>query len=504
MPKSKKDCFVLELKLMVDSWQKDILLKRFEIARKLYNKTLSYALKQYTLMKESKRYRKQLRLYQNTIKAIKANNQKELKQHTKELDGIRQSFGLSEYQLHTYIKKHQHNYKKHIDSHASQKIVSTVWKAVQEIVFKGNKAHFKRYGMLHSVEGKSNKAGIRFKENTVYWNGLALPVRIRKQDLFVEESLALHTVKYCRIVKKIIRGKHTFYVQLVMDGIPPAKRISSTGAFRHQYQKQKRIGIDIGPSIIAIVSEETVCLQQLAPNVPIFEKQKRRLLRKLDRSRRSTNPDNFRSDSTLKRGIQLHWTYSKNYQKKLYQLKELYRKKVSYIKEQHGSLANVILSLGDEVYIETMHFKGLAKRTKETKTNKQGKFLSKKRFGTSIGNHAPAMLVEIINKKLGYTKQTVHKVNTITFRASQYNHIENSYEKKKLHQRWSQIGNHLVQRDLYSAFLLMNSDVDLQQTNRELCNKTFATFLRLHNQHIEELRQIKKTIPLSMGIKQIM
>ncbi|MGE7949494.1 hypothetical protein ACQKN2_21935, partial [Lysinibacillus sp. NPDC093688] len=54
-------------------------------------------------------------------------------------------------------------------------------------------------------------------------------VRIRKQDLFVKESLALHTIKYCRLVKKVIRGIHTFYVQLVMDGIPPAKRIPSTG-----------------------------------------------------------------------------------------------------------------------------------------------------------------------------------------------------------------------------------------------------------------------------------
>ncbi|MGE8034632.1 hypothetical protein [Lysinibacillus sp. NPDC093692] len=84
--------------------------------------------------------------------------------------------------------------------------------------------------------------------------------------------------------------------------------------------------------------------------------------------------------------------------------------------------------------------------------------------------------MEIINQKLGYTKQTIQKVNTITFRASQYNHVTDSYEKKKLLQRWCQIGIHLVQRDLYSAFLLMNSEPNLQQTNRDLCHKTFTTF----------------------------
>ncbi|MFJ8102691.1 hypothetical protein [Lysinibacillus sp. NPDC096212] len=139
MTKGKKDCFVIELKLLIDTWQKDILLKRFEIARTLYNITLSYAVKKYTLMQESKQYRKQLRCYQ---KAKKSNDSKELKQTAKELDHIRKSFGLSEYQLHAYIKKHQHNYKKHIDSNTSQKIASTVWKAVQDVLFKGSKAHF--------------------------------------------------------------------------------------------------------------------------------------------------------------------------------------------------------------------------------------------------------------------------------------------------------------------------------------------------------------------------
>lgn len=92
-------------------------------------------------------------------------------------------------------------------------------------------------------------------------------------------------------------------------------------------------------------------------------------------------------------------------------------------------------------------------------------------------------------------------MNTNTFKASQYNHITDSYKKKKLHQRWTTIGNHLVQRDLYSAFLLMNSEANLQQTNRESCNQTFHSFLTLHNQQIEALKQMKEQRPSSIGIK---
>lgn len=47
----------------------------------------------------------------------------------------------------------------------------------------------------------------------------------------------------------------------------------------------------------------------------------------------------------------------------------------------------------------------------------------------------------------------------------------------------------------------MNSDANLKQTNQERCIQTFDTFLKLHNQQIEELQQTKKKYPLSMGIK---
>ena len=49
----------------------------------------------------------------------------------------------------------------------------------------------------------------------------------------------------------------------------------------------------------------------------------------------------------------------------------------------------------------------------------------------------------------------------------------------------------------------MNSETNLQQTNRELCNQTFHLFLALHNQQIEALKQMKEERPGSIGIKKI-
>ena len=66
-------------------------------------------------------------------------------------------------------------------------------------------------------------------------------------------------------------------------------------------------------------------------------------------------------------------------------------------KQSHNKLANHILSLGNDIYVETMNYKGLQARAKNTTINKNGKFNKKKRFGKSLANRAPAMLLTILD-----------------------------------------------------------------------------------------------------------
>ena len=51
----------------------------------------------------------------------------------------------------------------------------------------------------------------------------------------------------------------------------------------------------------------------------------------------------------------------------------------------------------------------------------------------------------------------MYQVHTQTFKASQFNHVTGEYVKKDLNNRWNVIQNESIQRDLYSAFLLMNA-----------------------------------------------
>lgn len=172
-------------------------------------------------------------------------------------------------------------------------------------------------------------------------------------------------------------------------------------------------------------------------------------------------------------------------------MKGLYRKQADVRKYQHECLANEIISLGDNIYVETMNFSGLAKKSTKTEKNDNDKFKRKKRFGKSIANRAPSMLLEIINRKLSYYGKRLIKIDTWSAKASQFNHFDGTYNKKKLSQRWNDFKEIRVQRDLYSAFLIMNTAEGLKSFDTNKCNERFENFYRLHNLEVERLGRHK-------------
>ena len=182
-------------------------------------------------------------------------------------------------------------------------------------------------------------------------------------------------------------------------------------------------------------------------------------------------------------------------------MRELQRKQACIRKQSHEKLANHILTLGDKVLVETMQFQGLQKRAKKTTVNKNGKYNKKKRFGKSLANKSPAMLIEIINRKLKYNGLEILKINTQKVKASQYNHFIDDYNKKELSDRWNESIE--IQRDMYSAFLIMNVNDDLETINKQLCNDNYDNFKILHDEEINRLKQLKANgykLISSMGI----
>ena len=425
--------------------------------------------------------------YRNLISLL-TGNKKTDKEFWKQINDIRKQYDMSEYSFHEDVKMMQKHFKDNIDSFTSQKIATTLWKSYEKLFFgNGKRVYFKRYGELNSLEGKSNKTGIRLINNILIWNGLKIPVSIDYNNYYEYQAMQCE-ICYNRIVRKYVRNKYKFYVQIVFKGISPVKVDTKTGEIKHCIGDGD-VGLDIGTRTVAISSQTDVKILELADRVQNIENQKRKLLRKMDRSIRATNPNNYNEDGTIKKqgNKKVIWNKSNHYIKYQNELKEVYRKQADIRKYQHECLANYIVSLGNKVYVEKMNFAGLQKRAKNTEKNDKGKFKRKKRFGKSLANKAPSMLLNIINRKLNYFGKKLIEIDTFEAKASQFNHFDGTYTKKSLSQRWNDFNGIKIQRDLYSAFLIMNIADDLKNFDISKCNERFENFYRLHNLEVERL-----------------
>ena len=482
--------FIVNFSLKTLKFQEDILEKRFEIARKIYNSLLGKTEKRYKQMVRTKEYKM---IKQNLSEVYKSNrdeNEKMKKELLKSLNFLYKKYRLSEYEFHSDVKNYQRHFKKNIDSHVAQKIASSLWKAFEKLLYAdGAKLHYKRYGAMMSVEGKTKDAGIRIKNDKLHWLGLEIPIHIDYTNEYEYLSMQ-NEISYLRIVRKFVRRKYKYYVQIVFKGYPPNKKELKIGD----------VGLDIGTQTLAIASESRVKLLELASEISVLEREKRVILRKLDRSRRAMNPLNYNEDGTIRSqgNKKVKWIKSNRYKKQESKLREIYRKQKDVRKYSHERLANEIISLGSDVYVESMSFKGLQKKAVKTEKDDKGKFKRKKRFGKSIANKAPAMLIEIIDRKLKYHGKRINKIDTWSVKASQYDHEEDSYKKKKLSQRWTEVAKIKLQRDMYSAFLIMNVNSDLKSINTEKCKERFNIFVNMHDEEVKGLRGKKNLSSMSI------
>ena len=473
--------FIVEFPLKTEKYQEDVLNKRFKVGRYIYNSLVNVTQKRYKEMIKTKKYR--------NIISVLTENKKSNKEIWKQINDIRKQYGMSEYSFHEDVKQMQNHFKDNIDSFTAQKIATQLWKSYDKLFYgNGNKIYYKRHGELNALEGKSNRTGIRFKDNTILWNGLKIPVVIDYDNDYEYQAMQ-SKICYNRIIRKYIRNKYKYYVQIVFKGNPPIKLIAETGEIKH-YMGTGDVGLDIGTRTIAISSQSDVKILELADRIQNIEDQKKKLLRKIDRSRRATNPENYNEDGTIKKhgNKKVLWNQSNHCIKYQNELKELYRKQADIRKYQHECLANYIISLGNKVYVEKMNFAGLQKRAKKTEKNDKGRFKRKKRFGKSLANKAPSMLLTIIDRKLRYYGEKLIEINTSEARASQFNHFDGTYKKKSLSQRWNDFDGLKIQRDMYSAFLIMNINDNLKSFNIDKCNERFENFYRLHNLEVERLK----------------
>ena len=456
-----KQVFVYTRKLNANKSHKEQFAKRFRMADDIYKKTLITLLKRYSKMKKDPLYKK----------AYKFPKGKERNAILKEL-GVKYDL-VGKFTASKFANDYRNarNYSDYIPSDTAVKLGLRAWDAFSKVMFAKGADKVNLLGTVTSFEGRINVA-VSVKGNvfTVSTRKKKVSCTIRNENDAFEEDILRNSLKYNRLVRRFEFGEWNYYVQSIFEGTLPTKYTS---------ELEGSVGIDIGTSTIAVSSYYQTELEELAKDVTLNQQEVTRLSRKLDRQRRANNPHKYNENGTIKKGVRQPWVDSKEYLKTKAELSELNRKATEQRKLAHKTLANKIVRMGSTFVVEQMSFKGLQARTKETKVSeKTGKYQSKNRFGKTLLHKAPSMLIEQIRYKTMYQGKNFILANTREVKASQLNHLTEEYNKVSLGTRAKVVGNDLVQRDLYSAFLLQHVGLDGVTVDIEGCKSDFDTFLR--------------------------
>lgn len=432
MARKKTPSFITEISLIVDSAQDAEVLSKFEAARQLYNACLNEAMIRMELVRNSEAFK--------AAKKIPRANKKE---RGEAFSAARQAYRYSDYDIQAYASIVANSAKwiaDKIDSNTQQSIAKRAFLASERVIFgRAKKVRFKVPSRFRSVEGKTNKQGIRWRDNQLVWGSLKLRSIIDESNPVIMHGLQ-SPVKYVRILWRELNGKRRWYAQLINEGKP--------------YQKEKNyvsdglIGLDLNISNIAFVGDLKADLLPFAEKVPTYEKEITRLKRKMQRSQRAKNPDSYEPDFEVKKGHRTikkkgkfkkgkrKWNRSNNYKIAAKKQRELQRKKAASAKNKNSELVNEILRHGKNIKTERVSVKGWQKR-----------------YGKAISAKSPGFVQAELFRKAENAGGIIHQFSTIDTALSQ-SHLDGSRVKKSLSERVHQDATGIkMHRDLFSAYL---------------------------------------------------
>lgn len=443
-------------------------------------------------------------------KANDINDDKLAKIWVNEIYVCMRNYKLTEYDIHEYMGKNKinsynktKNNKLGIGINIVQKLGTNLYQSIKKVVFAHTDIHFRKYGKTCTFEDKKASSGIIYKnDGTVNVLGTKIKIKpVRNTDTYMMEALC-NKIKYCRIVRSPFKNGYKFFLQLIMEGTPPKKHKLGNGL----------CGVDEGISTIAYYNDKEAGFEVLGDKIKKYEKDIHKAAIKYERRLRINNPECYNDKGIIIKDSRFKRT--KGSKKALMELKAAYRKKTEYIKQHHNKLANKIISECDTIIKEPMDYKKMQKRAKELKRQdkktliktKNGKvkqiqkYKKRKRFGKSINRRSPGLFNKILEDKITALGGSFIDINIHKYKASKYNHITRDTMDVKLSDRVKIIGDELVQRDLYSSFLLYNY-LDIETIDFDKCDFLFEDFLKKQEKVIKKIT-LTGDITKNFGLKQ--
>lgn len=458
MGSKKSPSFVTEFALSVDSESASELKARFNAGLRLYNACLNEAMVRVDLVRNSVPYQQ--------AKQIKPTTEELKKQRSELFNTARKQNRYSDFELQSYagiVATDSDWIAEKLDSHTIQKLGTRAFKASEKVLFGCAKSvRHKGDTRFRSMEGKSNRQGIIFKGGTdckIVWCGLELPIIYPEKWNDVLEHGYRCPVKYCRIIWRELNGKKRWYVQLINEG----------EAYKYRPNTQSKIGLvgmDLNVSNVAVVGSDKAGLYPFAENVPTFEKEISSLQRRMQRSQRVNNPNNYEPDFDAKVGRRIKrkkgkvkkggrkWKQSKAYKKYAREKRELERRKAAYSKSQNRGLANkIVREIGNNIKTEKVSVRGWQKR-----------------YGKAISVKSPGFFQSELKRKVENTGGSFITFSTNKTALSQ-THLDGTRIKKSLSERvHHDVSGFEMQRDLFSSFLArhVNDNDELQVSDAQV------------------------------------
>jgi putative transposase len=413
MPRTTTPSFICELPLVLAGNDQRRLRIRLDCARQVYNAVLGECLSRLDLLRQSRGFQ-----------AARLKRGKERQQAYRALDA---QLRLREYDLHLYATQFSRSWLgDHLDANTIQTIASRAHTAVRQYQLNvRGRPRFKGKRQFHSVEGKTNKQGLRWRNGAVVWGDLRLRARISANDPVIAHALTC-PIKRVRIVRRALNGHQRFFVQLICAGRPYQKPQNMLG--------DGVIGIDPGPRTFGIAGADWGAQLDLSTPLTLSHQQQRRIQRHIDRQRRMNNPTNYLPDGRVRPGPK-RWRISHNQGDTERRLKEAKRKEAAHRKCLHGQLANTLLRLGNTIRVEKNSYKSFQKT-----------------FGKAVGQAAPATFVARLSRKAESAGARV-SVIPASLRLSQ-RCLCGAIVRKPLSERVHHCDCGItLQRDVFSAYL---------------------------------------------------
>ena len=370
-----------------------------------------------------------------------------------------------------------------------------IWRGIEACLYSnGEELHFMKHGSFPVIRAKQSYSAIRItvEDDRLLFKCDGFTFRMKPGDRWQneEERAIVNAIKnndnyfkpcFASIKIEEIKGRLRMFIRVTVTGLPLPK-YDKHNNIKHPLG-MGRVGCDIGTQTFAYASESKVDLKILSlldDQSNKSEKLEARLLAKMDRSLRAMNPGNYNPDGTVKKGRH-KWVKSNNYKRLAARVRRLRRTNAVNRKYAANRDANKLRELGNTFITEPKNASKLAKKAKRDESNPNKR---RRRFGRSIQKRCPGYFQETVKNRFERTGGHYLEVPN-DYKASQYDHTADKFIKKTLNTRMYDLSNGTtVQRDMYSAFLLSNCDLENLVIDRNLCLASFNNFRDMMNDAI--------------------